>query len=206
MRSESTDLTTIINHRRLSHSGSSGYWPLFFQLQEFIHFHHVVLSSKLNVRVDLTLTKTAILRITLKLDGVPMTSKSHTHPSHSQTSRLLTSSLYLGVPVPRTLGENSCLIPMIPFLFGGTGIEPVEFDLWSEKKSHCTFLPLDSRNQESLDSWNLTKFITKLKVPISITEIHIIRQDCIWQYYTGLVRKETGGGHGSLWQHYSEDD
>jgi hypothetical protein len=26
---------------------------------------------------------------------------SHTHPSHSQTSRLLTSSLSLGVPVPR---------------------------------------------------------------------------------------------------------
>ena len=32
----------------------------------------------------------------------PITSKSHTHPSHSQTSRLLTSSLSLGVPVPRT--------------------------------------------------------------------------------------------------------
>ena len=28
--------------------------------------------------------------------------KSHTHPSHSQTSRLLTSSLSLGVPVPLT--------------------------------------------------------------------------------------------------------
>jgi hypothetical protein len=27
--------------------------------------------------------------------------ESHTHPSHSQTSRLLTSSLSLGVPVPR---------------------------------------------------------------------------------------------------------
>jgi hypothetical protein len=25
----------------------------------------------------------------------------HTHPSHSQTSRLLTSSLSLGLPVPR---------------------------------------------------------------------------------------------------------
>ncbi len=28
--------------------------------------------------------------------------KSHTHPSHSQTFRLLTSSLSLGIPVPRT--------------------------------------------------------------------------------------------------------
>jgi len=33
------------------------------------------------------------LRISLILDGEPITSKSHTHPSDSQTSRLLTSSL-----------------------------------------------------------------------------------------------------------------
>ena len=44
-------------------------------------------------RVDLTLVKAAALRITLNLDGAPITSKSHTHPSHSQISRLLTSSL-----------------------------------------------------------------------------------------------------------------
>ena len=31
----------------------------------------------------------------------PIPSTSHTHPSHSQTSRLLTLSLSLGVPVPR---------------------------------------------------------------------------------------------------------
>jgi hypothetical protein len=42
------------------------------------------------------------LRITWNIDGVPVVSRSHTHPSHSQTSRLLTSSLSLGVPVPRT--------------------------------------------------------------------------------------------------------
>ena len=53
------------------------------------------------VRVGLALTKVTALRLTLNLDGVPITSKSHTHPSHSQTSRLLTSSLSLGVPVPR---------------------------------------------------------------------------------------------------------
>ncbi len=39
--------------------------------------------------------------INLNLDGVPITSKSHTHPSYSQTSRPWTSSLSLGVPVPR---------------------------------------------------------------------------------------------------------
>jgi hypothetical protein len=47
------------------------------------------------------LAKVAALRIVLNLDGVPIASKSHTHPSHSQTSRLLTSSLSLGLPVPR---------------------------------------------------------------------------------------------------------
>jgi hypothetical protein len=45
--------------------------------------------------------KAAALRINLNLDGAPIASKSHTHPSHSQTSCLLTSSLSLGVPVPR---------------------------------------------------------------------------------------------------------
>jgi hypothetical protein len=56
----------------------------------------------LKSRVDLTLTKEVVLHITFNLDGTPITSKSHTHPSHSRTSRLLTSSLSLGVPVPRT--------------------------------------------------------------------------------------------------------
>ncbi len=41
------------------------------------------------------------LRITLNIVGAPIVSRSHTHPSHSQTSRLLTSSLSLGVSVPR---------------------------------------------------------------------------------------------------------
>ena len=65
------------------------------------HYHRTTVSSQLKSRVGLTLTKTATLRITLNLDRSPITSKSHTHPSHSQTSRLLTSSLSLGVPVPR---------------------------------------------------------------------------------------------------------
>jgi hypothetical protein len=57
--------------------------------------------QQLKSRVGLALDKVVTLRITLNLDGVPITSKSHTHPSHSKTSRLLTSSLSLGVPVPR---------------------------------------------------------------------------------------------------------
>jgi hypothetical protein len=63
-------------------------------------------STQLKSKVGLTLAKAATLRITLNLDGAPIISKSHTHPPHSQTSRLLTSSLSLGIPVPRTLDAN----------------------------------------------------------------------------------------------------
>ncbi len=68
----------------------------------FFHFRRVVFSSMLKSRVSSILAKTAALRINLNLDGAPITSQSHTHPSHSQTCRLLTSSLSLGVPVPRS--------------------------------------------------------------------------------------------------------
>jgi hypothetical protein len=62
------------------------------------HFHRSTYSTQLDGNL---LVKTTTLRINLNLDGAPITSKAHTHPSHSQTSRLLTSSLSLGVPVPR---------------------------------------------------------------------------------------------------------
>ena len=75
----------------------------------FFHFRRAAFSSQLKAKCGNLLVKTAALRINLNLDGAPITSKSHTHPSskshthpwHSQTSRLLTSSLSLGVPVPR---------------------------------------------------------------------------------------------------------
>jgi hypothetical protein len=59
-------------------------------------------SANLKAKVVSTLAKDAVLRINLTIDGTPISSKTHTHPSHSQTSRLLSSSLSLGVPVPRT--------------------------------------------------------------------------------------------------------
>jgi hypothetical protein len=67
----------------------------------FFHYHRAAFSSMLKSRVGNILAKTSALRINLNIDGSPIVSKSHTHPSHSQTSRLLTSSLSLGVPVPR---------------------------------------------------------------------------------------------------------
>jgi hypothetical protein len=67
------------------------------------YFRHEVFSSQIKSNVDNTLVKVAPLRFNLNLDGTPITSRTHTHPSHSQTSRLLTSSLSLGVPVPRPI-------------------------------------------------------------------------------------------------------
>jgi len=69
---------------QLSQSTSGGYF----------HFRRTAFSSMLKSRVGHILVKTATLRINLNLDGAPITSQSHTHPSHSQTSRLLTR-LYL---------------------------------------------------------------------------------------------------------------
>jgi hypothetical protein len=67
-----------------------------------LHFRLAAFVQQLKIRVGLDLTKEASLRITLNLDGTPITSKSHTHPSHSETSRVLTSSPSLGVPVSRS--------------------------------------------------------------------------------------------------------
>jgi hypothetical protein len=54
----------------------------------FFHYHRVVFSVQIKRKVGLTLPKETDLRITLNLDGTSIISKSHTHPSHLQTSRL----------------------------------------------------------------------------------------------------------------------
>ena len=66
-------------------------------------FNRTDFLTQLKAKVGSSLVKTAGMRVNLNIDGAPITSRSHTHPSHSQASRLLTSSLSLGVPVPRTM-------------------------------------------------------------------------------------------------------
>ncbi len=66
------------------------------------HYRRTAFSSHFRSKVGNILTKAENLRINLNIDGATIASRSHTHPSHSQTSRLLTSSLSLGVPVPHT--------------------------------------------------------------------------------------------------------
>ncbi len=67
----------------------------------YFTFRRAAFLNQLKSKCGLILAKAAVLRLHLNLDGEPIASYSHTHPSHSQTSRLLTSSLSLGVPVPR---------------------------------------------------------------------------------------------------------
>ena len=52
------------------------------------HYKRVVFSSQFKPKVGNILAKTAALWITLNIDGAPLTSRSHTRPSHSQTTRL----------------------------------------------------------------------------------------------------------------------
>ncbi len=82
-----------------------------------LKLRRAAVSSQLKTRVDNILGKTTGLRITLNIDGTPTVSRSHTHPSDSSTSRLLTSSLSLGVPVRRV---TQCMrvvqIPHLQFL------------------------------------------------------------------------------------------
>jgi hypothetical protein len=67
----------------------------------YFTFRRAAFLNQLKSKCGLLLAKAAALRLHLNLDGSPISCNSHTHPSHSQTSRLLTSSLSLGVPVPR---------------------------------------------------------------------------------------------------------
>jgi hypothetical protein len=63
------------------------------------HYRRVTFSSQIKSKVGNILAKAASLSVNLNIDVATIDSRSHTHPSHSQTSRLLTSLLSLGVQV-----------------------------------------------------------------------------------------------------------
>ena len=81
---------------------ASGVQPAQSTSGGLFHIKRAAFLSQLRSKVGSTLAKAAALRVNLDIDGTPITSRTHTHPSHSQTSRLLTSSVSLGVPVPDT--------------------------------------------------------------------------------------------------------
>jgi hypothetical protein len=81
---------------------ASGVQPVQHNSGGLFTFKRVTFSAQLKTKVGSIPAKAATVRVNLNIDGTPITSRTHTHPSHSQPSRLLTSSLSLGVPVPLT--------------------------------------------------------------------------------------------------------
>ncbi len=80
----------------------SGFVLIIVSIVTFLYprFSPFFIQLWINIQIGNILAKVETLRITLNIDGAPFASRSHTHPSNSQTSRLLTSSLSLGDPVP----------------------------------------------------------------------------------------------------------
>ena len=72
------------------------------QPAEITIFNRLTFYSQLKSKVGNILAKATALRINLNIDGAPIASHVHTHPSHSQTSRLPSTSLLplLRYPLP----------------------------------------------------------------------------------------------------------
>ena len=104
------------------------------------HYRRVVFSSHLKSKVGHIHTKSGGLCINLNIVDTPITPTSHTHPSHSQTSRLLTSSLSVGVPdlpVPRVFkmlmsySRNMVLVNVhMTCLISSVVSTPKSFTVW----------------------------------------------------------------------------
>ena len=101
LHSEFVRLLFLQAHRETDRFFAASGVQLAQHDRDQFHFRRAAFSAQIKAKVGSTLAKAAVLRINLNIDGTPIISKSHTHPSHSQTCRLLTSSLSLGVPVPR---------------------------------------------------------------------------------------------------------
>ena len=63
---------------------ASGVHPAQHTSGGIFTFKCAVFLSQLKAKVGSTLVKAAALCVNLNIDGAPITSRSHTHPSHSQ--------------------------------------------------------------------------------------------------------------------------
>ena len=70
---QETDRFFAVSGVQLAHSTSGQF-----------HYLRAAFSSQLKSKIGNILAKAAALRITLNIDGAPIVSRSHTHPSHSQ--------------------------------------------------------------------------------------------------------------------------
>ncbi len=109
IHSEFVRLLFLQAHRETDRFFAASVVQLAEPTSGIFHFRRAAFSSQLKSRVGNILAKAAALRINLNIDGAPVTSKSHTHPFHSQTSRILSSSLTLGVPFP---SATQCMSPI----------------------------------------------------------------------------------------------
>ena len=94
------------------------------------HFRRSAFSPQLKSKVGNILAKAAALRVNLNIDGAPIASKSHTRPSHSQTPRLLTSSLFFRCSSP----------PSNPVYARRADPSSLAFSLSSYRHSYISFL------------------------------------------------------------------
>ncbi len=101
LHSEFVCLLFLQSHQETDRFFPDSGVPLVQSTSGQYQFKHATFSSHLRAKVGNILTKAAALRITLNVDGAAVTSRSHTHPSHLQTVRLLTWSMSLGITVPR---------------------------------------------------------------------------------------------------------
>ena len=93
LHSEFVRLLFLQAHRETDRFFAASGVQLAQHHRDQFHFRHTTFSSQLKSKVGNILAQAAALRIILNIDDAPVASRSHTHPSHSQTSRLLTSSL-----------------------------------------------------------------------------------------------------------------
>ena len=96
LHSEFIRLLFLQTHRETDRFfAASGVYPAESTSGGLFHFRRSVFLAQLRVKVGNTLVKVAALRVNLNIDGVSITSRTHTHPSHSETSRLLTRQFNL---------------------------------------------------------------------------------------------------------------
>ncbi len=94
LHSEFVRLLSLQAHRETDRFFAASGVQLEHSTSGLFHFRRAAVSAQLKSRVGNILAKAAALRVDLNLDGAPITSRTHTHPSHSRTSCLLTLLVY----------------------------------------------------------------------------------------------------------------
>ncbi len=82
LHSEFVRLLFLQAHRQTDRFFAASGVQLAQTDRDQFHFRRATFSQQLKSKVGLTIVKAATLRINLNLDGAPIASKSHTHPSH----------------------------------------------------------------------------------------------------------------------------